>query len=180
MLFKKGHMINKKPFNDHLVLGDTTLIYFKHNQIGVIDTNDLDKIKTYRWYVTFDSKIKSFYVRASIKKENGSINHIHIHRFVMNCPDTMIIDHIDHKTLNNTKTNLRIVTNKENQRNLRRKKYKSKFSNVYKHRNGYQVRVGSGINTYFGKYENERQAAWVSNYIMKKLGYTDSCLNILK
>jgi len=40
-----------------------------------------------------------------------------LHRMIMNCPEDMMIDHIDHNPLNNSRSNLRICTNQQNQMN---------------------------------------------------------------
>jgi hypothetical protein len=40
-----------------------------------------------------------------------------MHRFITNCPDGLVVDHINHVRHDNRKANLRIVTMKENGQN---------------------------------------------------------------
>lgn len=51
----------------------------------------------------------SFYVFTYNKKA--------IHRLITNCPDDMVVDHINHNTLDNTLANLKVCTAKQNKQN---------------------------------------------------------------
>ena len=42
-----------------------------------------------------------------------------MHRQIMNAPDNLVVDYIDHNDLNNRKENLRVCTFAENCRNMR-------------------------------------------------------------
>jgi hypothetical protein len=42
----------------------------------------------------------------------------YLHRLIMNCPDGMVVDHIDGNTLDCRKSNMRVITNGENRQNL--------------------------------------------------------------
>ncbi|MFW6016554.1 MAG: hypothetical protein ACOCRK_08950 [bacterium] len=81
----------------------------RNNEIArtKIDLEDVDKIKKYKWYL-----LSNGYVASGC----GS-NCILLHRFVMDCPNNMYIDHQDLNPLNNQKRNLNICTNKENNEN---------------------------------------------------------------
>ena len=87
-----------------IILGNTN----KHI-IALIDLDDIDKVKNYKWRM-----LKNGYVSTAI---DGKI--IYLHRLIMDCPEDMNIDHINHNTLNNRKYNLRICTVQENNRNHR-------------------------------------------------------------
>lgn len=52
---------------------------------------------------------------------NKSNKQFTLHRFLMNDPKDKQVDHIDCNRLNNSKSNLRLVTNKENANNLNNK-----------------------------------------------------------
>jgi len=57
-----------------------------------------------------------------------------MYRQIMNAPDHLVVDHIDHNGLNNRKENLRICTFAENCRNIRPSRHKSsKFKGVHWH-----------------------------------------------
>lgn len=45
--------------------------------------------------------------------------YLQLHRFITNCPDNMVVDHINHNTLDNRRCNLRIVTKRQNCSNSR-------------------------------------------------------------
>lgn len=74
-----------------------------------IDKEDYEKVKALRWY----------------EGKNGYITHkthnkyIYLHRFLMNPPDGLVVDHINHNKRDNRRTNLRVCTNAENCQNRR-------------------------------------------------------------
>lgn len=68
---------------------------------ALIDLDDIDKVKDYKWYLRKD------YVS---NKTNG----FNLHRLVMDCPEDMVVDHINHNKLDNRKSNLRICTHQQN------------------------------------------------------------------
>ena len=67
------------------------------------------------WYVSKHEK--GFYAYTSVKSSCGKATSLFMHRVVMDCPDTMEIDHINRNGLDNRKRNLRIVTHAQNMQN---------------------------------------------------------------
>ena len=78
----------------------------QHEETGraIIDLNDVDKVRGYKW-----SLRKTGYVISG--------GGMFLHRLIMNPPDNMVIDHINHNPLDNRKENLRICTQQQNSMN---------------------------------------------------------------
>lgn len=84
----------------------------------LIDKEDIDIIKPYYWHLRIDKRHPNCtpYVE-SIKFINKKRIRIHLHRLIMECPQNMVVDHINHNGLDNRKENLRICNQKTNTRN---------------------------------------------------------------
>lgn len=109
----------KFEFNNNICIGITNkgLRFYT-------DKDDYEKIKDYCWYLGNDGYISTTIYPGKIR--------LSLHRFITNCPDNMVVDHINHNTLDNRKINLRIVTQLENMKNLSKyKNNKSGFTGVY-------------------------------------------------
>lgn len=98
-----------KHYNTYEINGDTTKVYDSKGNYCLIDTEDLEKIKPYCFHKNHYGYFKSTTLNSSI------------HRLIMDCPDGMVVDHINHNTLDNRKCNLRICTQQENLRNKKSK-----------------------------------------------------------
>lgn len=75
------------------------------------DKEDYDKIKDYYWH---KGGSLGYIIN---QRQNGKIKLI-MHRIVMNCPDELMVDHINHKTNDNRKSNLRICDKRQNAWNV--------------------------------------------------------------
>lgn len=108
--------------NRYEILGDVTVIFLKRRGGTVletlIDTEDLEKVKAYTWHAYKSSDGERYYAKSS-KNENGTCFPIRLHRLIADPPEGFYVDHINHNTLDNRKSNLRVVTNKENMQNRR-------------------------------------------------------------
>jgi len=89
--------------------------------VVVIDAEDFRKVNRHKWYAHVSAgKNKKYgrpYARANIKGKN-----IYLHRFLMDPPEDMQVDHINHCTLDCRRSNMRNVTNYENQKNRRNRR----------------------------------------------------------
>ena len=102
-------------------VGITKIFFFNSDKYTIIDTEDYDKVKDYCWTLARDYAV-------TIKR--GTKERIYLHRIIMNISKNKYIDHINRNKLDNRKSNLRICTYAENNRNIE-KKYKNSTS-IYK------------------------------------------------
>ncbi len=85
----------------------TVQIPLTQGQVALIDADDLPAVSTRKWYAS-KTPWGNFYA--------GSRG-VSLHRFLMNPPNGMEVDHINRDTLDNRRSNLRIVTHAENMKN---------------------------------------------------------------
>lgn len=118
----------------------------------LIDLDDLDKVKDYKWRLHNKQK----YVITDMDSLTL------LHRFIMNPPDDMQIDHINGNPLDNRKSNLRICTQ---QQNLLNKGIKSNnttgITGVYwdKSRKKWLASIGlNGRSHHLGRFDNLEDA----------------------
>ena len=112
--------------NDYIIGRDTKGREF------IFDKDLLPLVSKYYWTVT----------RGYAK---NVANNILLHRYIMNCPDDKVVDHINHNKLDNRRCNLRICSRQENSCNLvptknrgvvqlANGKFKASITHNYKHR----------------------------------------------
>lgn len=103
--------------NNEIIIINNMVIMSLYNKDGEViaktkfDLKFLSDVAKFKWY------LKGGYVRGT-----GKDKKLFLHRFITDCPDGKIIDHIDRDPLNNLSENLRICTQAENSRNREYKK----------------------------------------------------------
>lgn len=106
----KEMLINRnKRFNTYEIFEDYVVFYTNNNEPFYVDLDDFEKVKRVCWW-----KTSRGYLQGLL---NG--RRILLHRYIMNCPDDMVVDHINGtETIHdNRKSNLRIVTTQQNSMN---------------------------------------------------------------
>ena len=94
----------------------------------IVDAEDYPRLSQYTWFA--EGTPKNYY---AVRKENGKS--IKMHREILNAPDHLVVDHIDHNGLNNRNSNIRLATFTQNCRNQRRSSHKtSKYKGVHWHK----------------------------------------------
>lgn len=94
----------------------TREIPLTQGKVALVDDEDYERVQQYRWHMTLGSRyVTTTYI---INKERTTLL---LHRFILAAPDGMQVDHINHDTLDNRRSNIRLVTTAENQHNQRPK-----------------------------------------------------------
>lgn len=112
-----------RKHNIYDLSGEYGIGYTEDNKEFYFDLDDYDKIKKYYWNLS----------TGYVESESFGNKRVKFHRFIMNCNNSNFdIDHINHKTNDNRKENLRIVTRSQNQMNTKlRKDNTSSAKGVY-------------------------------------------------
>lgn len=89
-------------------------------QTAIVSEEDFDRVIQHKWHAT--AKRNTWYAR--------SIKAGLMHRFILNPPPHMEVDHKNHNGLDNRRTNLRVCSHAENQANRRSITGRSSFKGV--------------------------------------------------
>ena len=150
-LFCSSDCYHKSLYKNNQIIQKDSVSYIKlqtrngKEYFAIIDSDDIDKVSKFSWYLHCGK-----YVRSTEK--------IMLHRLIMNCPDDRVVDHINHNTLDNRKTNLRICTAFGNCQNIITNK--SGKPGVYKDRTGKwcsRIKI-DGKNIHIGRFDSFEKA----------------------
>lgn len=146
-----------EKFEDH---AEIYLINIKNEVVGkaLIDLEDIDKVKDFKWCMHSERNGTYTYVTTS----NKNCKYTKLHRLIMNASKNEVVDHINRNQLDNRKCNLRLCSNQENLQNCNiSKNNTSKCKGVYwaKDKNKWTVQVSyNGKTKYIGRYNSYEDA----------------------
>jgi len=136
----------------------TELIELTQGQHTIIDDEDLNLVKQFKWNAKKDKN--NFYAKTNIKRpDTGRYTTLHLHRLLLKAKKGEQVDHINGNGLDNRRSNLRIVDARGNSQNLHIPKT-SKYPGVYLNTQGEwtaQITVGN-IGYQLGSYSSEKKA----------------------
>lgn len=153
--------------------------------VAIVDDEDFDRVSQYKWSASVGERTIYVY-RSFYDKDTTSRKNILLHRFIVNNPTGLEVDHVNHNGLDNRKENLRICTrsqNKMNSHKTKKTKYKYKgislMSSALQTRNKpyrAQLRFGN-VHYSLGVFETEEEAAKAYDEKAKELFGEFACLN---
>jgi hypothetical protein len=117
-------------------------IKLTQGQVALVDDEDYDFLSQWKWYAWWNKGTGSFYAVRNIRTEAARRRKMYIHRMLMGLEpgDKRCVDHRNGLTLDNRRSNLRIVTSRQN------------------HQNRWTHREGKLVGACFHKRENK----WIS------------------
>ena len=131
-------------------------IKLTQGKVALVDDEDYEDLNKYKWYANKDKN--TFYAMRN-EIINGKSRTVMMHRKIMNNNYNLLTDHIDGNGLNNCKSNLRIVTNRQNSQNRHINK-SSKYVGVYwdKIAMNWKAQIRTNKKIYLGTFKNEEDA----------------------
>lgn len=90
--------------------------------LTAVDDADYKELLKYKWHAHKGGDKGQPYTARS-ERNGKNVKTIRMHRQIMNCPDGMEVDHLDGDRLNNTRSNLEIVTEAENKQRAHTRKF---------------------------------------------------------
>ena len=142
---KRNDIILKENYAELIIESKTY-----EQKVFLIDIEDVEKIQKYTWRLYY-RKGANFYAVAHLNKNDN----IRLHRYITNCPSDLVVDHINHNTLDNRKCNLRVCSQRANTLNATLSKNNTTgFNGIQKVNNKWIVFY---CNKYVGIYKDINQ-----------------------
>ena len=140
------------------------LIKLTQGKDTLIDNDLFEELNKFKWHYCIG---KGYGYAVRTDRTSGIAVKVSMHRFIMDCPFDMLVDHIDHNTLNNQRYNLRICTKTENVQNMivRTNKVSDyKGVDLMKPSNKWRARIRvNKVLKHLGCFDNEIEAALAYN-----------------
>lgn len=123
---KPGHLRKQRFLFDRKDRLMTKQIELTQGKVALVSDEDYEWLILWKWHYSAGMAVHNG------PKARGRQPKCLMHRLIMDAPAGMVIDHINHDTLDNRRCNLRICTHAENIRNgLRPKNNTSGFKGVF-------------------------------------------------
>jgi len=152
-------------------------ILLTQNKVALVDDEDYEYLNQWNWYAL---KNRNTYYAQRTKTINGKECAIKMHRIIMNTPDDLEVDHIDHNGLNCQKYNMRNCTfeqNRKNRNHCGKSKYKGVSFTSY-NKPFSRIKVNGKL-IHLGVFDSEINAAKAYNEAAKKYYGEYANLNII-
>ena len=122
---------------------------------AIVDAADYEWLSKHKWCARCDVDGKRFY---ACRNDHGRV--VLMHREIMKPGPGLVVDHLNHQTLNNRRGNLHICTPLQNSKNSRRRIGKSGYIGVYRRGDKWSAcYTHAGQDYYLGLFDTPEEAA---------------------
>jgi hypothetical protein len=153
--------------------------------VALVDDEDYERVSQYSWRAspkkdeTDLQGNQQVYASGRVQGKNTGM-----HRFILGLQygDKRVVDHLNHKGLDNRKENLRVVTNRDNSRRQKpRIDNRSGYKGVDKRYNKWRAQISIGPNnrTHLGCFNTKEDAARAYNEAAIRYFGDSALLNII-
>ena len=164
----------------------TKLIPLTQGKFATVDSGDYEWLSQWKWHYNKGYAMRRIHIGMEDGKQKLSF--ILMHRLIMTefiTHELNQVDHIDGNRSNNCRLNLRVVTRKQNAKNLttRSNNFYSQYKGVTysKRQKHWRARITSDKVVYFlGCFSKEIDAALAYNIAAKKYHGEFACLNFIQ
>lgn len=127
-------------------------IQLTQGQEALVDDEDYDKVAKYKWRAKWGGQC--FYaVRMPWNK--GKRHEIKMHRFILDAPGNMLVDHRNYNGIDNRRSNLRLCSHSQSQYHRRSHKGTSRFKGVSLRKKNKK---------WYAQIKHKRKAIWIGEY----------------
>jgi hypothetical protein len=147
-------------------------IPLKNGHIVLIDAEDAERVLAFKWtaYKIYNRKREMFYARRTIQLPNGKQKTILLHRFILDAPEGLVVDHKNGNSLDNRRENLRLATVSQNAMNRQRIRNVTGFHGVRSNDVTFKAQISvQGIIFHSTNFEKAEDAARAYDVIAKLL-----------
>ena len=151
--------------DEDAALVPSKIIFLTQGQSAIVDPDDFKKFGSMKWCAMWHSGGKRFYAGRVRRGPDGKNWTIYLHRAIMQLPpSSMVVDHINHNTLDNRKVNLRVCNQFQNQMNrsgaTSRSKSGSRGISQYGKRGKWVAKISvDGESVYLGSFPDKASAS---------------------
>lgn len=86
-------------------------------QVAIVDDEDFERVSAFEWEARWHPGTRTFYAVRKVWVGRKVVQTVALHRWILNAPEGVLVDHRDGNTLDCRKANLRTATHAQNSRN---------------------------------------------------------------